>query len=174
MTELVDSLLTLARADEGRAPLHLEEADLREILAELAETASILGEQASVDVAVQVPNAPVRMNIDASRVRQLLMNLLTNAIKYTPHEGSVDVASKVEDQNVVITVRDHVITHDIIHLIRDLFPDASIVARGRYHVHFLELIYAGAHEVVDEDTEIAARLATSARRLAGSEAEAGG
>jgi signal transduction histidine kinase len=106
MTELVDSLLTLARADEGRAPLHLEEVDLREILVELSETASILGEQASVQVAVQVPNDRVMMNIDASRIRQLLMNLLTNAIKYTPPEGSVEVDANVEDADVVITVRD--------------------------------------------------------------------
>jgi signal transduction histidine kinase len=106
MTELVDSLLTLARADEGRAPLHLEDVDMREILAELAETASILGEQASVNVEVRVPEQPVRMEIDRSRVRQLLMNLLTNAIKYTPRDGVVEVESKLDGDEVAISVRD--------------------------------------------------------------------
>lgn len=106
MAEMVDSLLTLARADEGRAPLHLDEVDLRETLAEVAETASILGEQASVGVDVQVPQDPVLMQVDRSRVRQLLMNLLTNAIKYTPAGGSVWIESAVEDDQVVITVRD--------------------------------------------------------------------
>jgi signal transduction histidine kinase len=106
MTELVDSLLTLARADEGRAPLHLEDIDLREILTELAETASILGEQASVHVEVDVPRKPVQMEIDGSRVRQLLMNLLTNAIKYTPSDGTVEVDTRVKGDEVVIAVRD--------------------------------------------------------------------
>ena len=44
MTEMVDDLLTLARADEGRAPLALEETDLRELVADVAETAGMLGE----------------------------------------------------------------------------------------------------------------------------------
>ena len=44
MTEMVDSLLTLARADEGRAPLAVEECDLRDLVADVAETAGMLGE----------------------------------------------------------------------------------------------------------------------------------
>jgi heavy metal sensor kinase len=106
MAELVDSLLTLARADEGRAPLHLDDLDLREVLAELAETAGILGEQVSVDVAVEVPQQPILMRADRSRLRQLLQNLLSNAIKYTPSGGSVWIGSATEDGRVVLTVRD--------------------------------------------------------------------
>ncbi len=106
MTEMVDSLLTLARVDEGRAPLHLDDADLREILAELAETANILGEQAAVQVAVQVPVEAVPMKVDRSRVRQLLTNLLTNAIKYTSAGGTVDIESALDGARVVLTVRD--------------------------------------------------------------------
>jgi signal transduction histidine kinase len=106
MAELVDSLLTLARADEGRAPLHLDDLDLREVLVELAETAGILGEQVSVDVAVEVPAQSILMRGDRSRLRQLLQNLLSNAIKYTPTGGNVWVASATEDGRVVLTVRD--------------------------------------------------------------------
>lgn len=106
MTEMVDSLLTLARADEGRAPLHLDDVDLREVLAELAETANILGEQAAVQVAVQVPVDAVPMKVDRSRIRQLLTNLLTNAIKYTSSGGTVDIESALDGARVVLTVRD--------------------------------------------------------------------
>lgn len=106
MAEMVDSLLTLARADEGRAPLHLEEMDLREVLVEAAETASILGEHAGVGVEVAVPADRLPLWADPSRVRQLLMNLLTNAIKYTPPGGHVWISSETPDSNVVLTVRD--------------------------------------------------------------------
>jgi signal transduction histidine kinase len=106
MTEMVDSLLTLARVDEGRAPLHLDDVDLREVLAELAETANILGEQAAVQVAVQVPAEAVPMKVDRSRIRQLLTNLLTNAIKYTSAGGTVDIESALDGARVVLTVRD--------------------------------------------------------------------
>ncbi len=106
MTELVDSLLTLARADEGRAPLHLERVDLREILGEVAETATFLGEDADVSVEVAVPDAPLLIEVDGSRVRQLLMNLLTNAIKYTPKGGHVAIHSTAANGSVVFDVQD--------------------------------------------------------------------
>ena len=48
MTEMVESLLTLARADEGRAPLAVQECDLRALVADVAETAGMLGESAGV------------------------------------------------------------------------------------------------------------------------------
>jgi signal transduction histidine kinase len=106
MAELVDSLLTLARADEGRAPLHLDELDLRDLLSEVAETAGILGEQAGVEVEVKVPSEEVLMRVDRGRVRQLFMNLLTNAVKYTAPGGNVWIDAARDDGRVIITVRD--------------------------------------------------------------------
>jgi two-component system OmpR family sensor kinase len=106
MAELVDSLLTLARVDEGRAPLQLETLDLRDLLAEVAETASILGEQANVDVEVVVPEEPCPFRGDHGRMRQLLMNLLTNAIKYTPPEGRVTIRASRRDGSLIVTVSD--------------------------------------------------------------------
>jgi two-component system OmpR family sensor kinase len=106
MAELVDALLTLARVDEGRAPLHLETLDLRDMLAEVAETANILGEQAQVDVEVVMPEAPCPLRGDAGRVRQLLMNLLTNAVKYTPPAGRVTIRASRKDGTLTVSVSD--------------------------------------------------------------------
>jgi heavy metal sensor kinase len=106
MSEMVDSLLMLARADEGRAPLHLETVDLRELLEEVAETANILSEQSGVQVSVDVPAPGLVAPVDRMRVRQLLMNLLTNAIKYTPAGGTVTINSARADGGIVITVQD--------------------------------------------------------------------
>jgi heavy metal sensor kinase len=106
MAELVDSLLTLARADEGRAPLHFEATDLRELMGELAETAGILGEQAGVEVGVAVLERPLVVQVDKSRIRQLLMNLLTNAIKYTPTGGKVSIDCALAEGSVAFAVHD--------------------------------------------------------------------
>jgi signal transduction histidine kinase len=106
MTELVESLLTLARADEGRAPLAVEESDLRDLLGDAVETAGMLGEDSGVAVTSSMPGHPVRLAVDRHRIRELLLNLVTNAIKYTPRGGTVDLSLTDQDDAANITVRD--------------------------------------------------------------------
>jgi two-component system OmpR family sensor kinase len=106
MTEMVENLLTLARADEGRAPLAVEECDLREVVADVAETAGILGEEAGVTAVHTMPDTPVRLAVDRHRIREMLLNIVTNAIKYTPRGGSLALALEEHEDAVTFTVRD--------------------------------------------------------------------
>jgi signal transduction histidine kinase len=106
MTEMVENLLTLARADEGRAPLAVEECDLREVVADVAETAGILGEEAGVTAVHTMPETPVRLAVDRHRIREMLLNIVTNAIKYTPRGGSLTLALEENEDAVTFTVRD--------------------------------------------------------------------
>jgi signal transduction histidine kinase len=102
MTEMVDNLLTLARADEGRAPLALEQSDLRELVADVSETAGMLGEDAQIRVTTEIPSGPVLLPVDRHRIRELLLNLVTNAIKYTPAGGAVGLS--LSEANGVVTL----------------------------------------------------------------------
>ena len=106
MTEMVDNLLTLARADEGRAPLAVEEADLCDLVADVSETAGMLGEDARVRVKTDIPAAPVRLAVDRHRIRELLLNLVTNAIKYTPAGGTVGLSLAEAPDAVTLMVSD--------------------------------------------------------------------
>lgn len=106
MTELVDTLLTLARADEGTAPLHLEPVDLRALLLDTEETAELLAEPAGVTVSVEAVEGPVVVQADPSRFRQLVMNLLSNAVKYTPQGGRVRLWLERDDGRVRFGVSD--------------------------------------------------------------------
>ncbi len=106
MTEIVENLLTLARADEGRAPLAVEETDLRELVADVAETAGMLGESAGVTAVHTMPDEPVRLAVDRHRIREMLLNMVTNAIKYTPQGGTVTLRLEDNADSVTITVRD--------------------------------------------------------------------
>jgi signal transduction histidine kinase len=106
MTEMVDALLTLARVDEGRATLHLEPLDMAPILGEVVETAGMLGEQAGIEVSVELEEEAFAVRGDGSRLRQLLMNLVSNAIKYTPAGGLVRLRAGRDGNQIRISVHD--------------------------------------------------------------------
>ena len=106
MTEMVENLLTLARADEGRAPLSVESCDLRDLLGEATETAGMLAEGVGIEVTTRIPDQPVTLNVDRDRIRQLLLNLVTNAVKYTPSGGSIGLELEDRGADVTIQVKD--------------------------------------------------------------------
>ena len=106
MTELLDSLLTLARADEGRADLHRVPVDLREIIEEAGETGELLAEHAGVGIDIRLPSQPLVVPVDRSRLRQLALNLIENAVKYTPRGGHVSVELMGDNGRAVFTVAD--------------------------------------------------------------------
>ena len=106
MSDLVDSLLTLARADEGRFDLHREPVALGPLVRDVYETAVILGEHAGQRVTLSVLEETM-VDGDVRRLRQLFLNLITNAIKYTQRGGSVELSlSRLLGDEVSFTVRD--------------------------------------------------------------------
>ncbi len=106
MSDLVNSLLTLARADEGRFDIYREPIELEPLMREVYETAVILGEDAGLALSLAALENGVVMG-DRTRLRQLFLNLVTNAIKYTPRGGRVEVAvTRRGDDEIAIAVRD--------------------------------------------------------------------
>jgi two-component system, OmpR family, sensor kinase len=106
MSDLVNSLLTLARADEGRFDIHRTPIELEPLLREIYETAVILGEDAGLTLSLSALENGVVMG-DRTRLRQLLLNVVTNAIKYTPRGGHVELsATRRGEDEIAIAIRD--------------------------------------------------------------------
>lgn len=105
MADLVESLLTLARADEGRYDIHREPVALEPMILEMFETATILGEAAGVTVTL-LGTEPVQVAGEAARLRQLFLNIVTNALKYTPAGGRVSIGLSRRGDQAAIVVDD--------------------------------------------------------------------
>lgn len=146
MSDLVDSLLTLARADEGRFDLHREPISLEPVVRDVFETALILGEDAGVSVSLPLVEDAVIQG-DSARLRQLFLNLVTNAIKYTPRGGHVEITLSMRNNNEIgFTVRDNgvgIAAADLPHIFdrfwradkvrsRRLADDRGVVERGGF------------------------------------------
>jgi heavy metal sensor kinase len=107
LTHLTDQLLTLARADTEAYRATIEEVDLGALAREVAEVLRVLAEERKQSVAVEVDPATARVRADRTALRHALINLLDNAIKYTPAGGQITlVVRAAEDGNAVIEVRD--------------------------------------------------------------------
>jgi len=105
MADLVDSLLTLARADEGRFDLYREPVELAPLMREVVETARLLGEDAGLTIDAPLMEVAEVLG-DLTRLRQLFLNLVTNAIKYTPRGGRVEMTLTRGDADVTFAVKD--------------------------------------------------------------------
>lgn len=66
----------------------------------------MLGEDAGVTAVHTIPTAPVRLAVDRHRLREMLLNMVTNAIKYTPQGGTVGLTLEEDAEAVTITVQD--------------------------------------------------------------------
>ena len=105
LTRLVDDLLDVSRIARGTIELERELVALDEIVGRALEVASPLIEARSHTVTVNVP-ADIVVDGDPARLVQVVSNLLTNAAKYTPAHGHVEVEALVLSGEAVLTVRD--------------------------------------------------------------------
>jgi len=103
MSVLVDDLLLLARLDRQR-PLALETVDLAALAGAAVDAARTVAPDRTLGLAVP---GPVPVTGDAHRLRQVVDNLLTNAVQHTPAGSPVEVMVGVEPTMAVLEVRDH-------------------------------------------------------------------
>jgi heavy metal sensor kinase len=106
LTKLVDSLLLLSRADARTVPLSKEKTDLALLATEVSDCLQVLAEEKEQTLSVAAPQ-PVFVVADRTTLRQALINLLDNAIKYTPAKGYIQVAVETSrNGEAIIAVSD--------------------------------------------------------------------
>jgi signal transduction histidine kinase len=136
MTRLVDDLLDVSRITQGKINLRAEPLELTGLVNRAIEAHAPAISARGHRLVVKVPETPVELTGDAVRITQVIGNLVSNAIKYTPDGGSIEVSMSTADGNAVVSVRDNGIGIDGDHLanVFDLFGQVKN-ARPREHTH---------------------------------------
>ena len=106
LVRLVDDLLDVARIAQGKIALRLERVELSKLLAQALETVSGLLEERQQALELDVPAQGLAIDADPMRFVQVLVNLLTNAAKYSNPGGQILVRAVAAKGRVAITVRD--------------------------------------------------------------------
>ncbi|MBX9694629.1 MAG: HAMP domain-containing histidine kinase, partial [Cyanobacteria bacterium] len=102
---LIDDLLNLHEIETGTFTCFLVDVDLRDILVTAIDEIRALAENKGVSMELECETTMV--SADPLRLRQVLINLMSNAIKYAPPKSKVEVSSSTADGMVEIRVRDH-------------------------------------------------------------------
>jgi heavy metal sensor kinase len=105
MTRIVDELLFLSRADMGEVKMDRLPVSLDTLIEDLHRQASLLGHEREIQVVLQ-STAPAVVLGDELRLRELFLNLLDNAVKYSHSGGTVDVALAIEQTQARVSVTD--------------------------------------------------------------------
>jgi len=106
LIHLVDDLLDIARITRGKIELKREAVDLKVIARMAVETSAALIESHGHRLDVDLPEEPLPLDADVTRMVQVLSNLLNNAAKYTPAGGRVALSAWREDGHAVVAVSD--------------------------------------------------------------------
>ena len=106
MTHLVDDLMEVSRITQGRVELRKKPTDLIDVVQHAIETSRSAIEEWGHNLTVELPSAPVIIDADTTRLLQVISNLLTNAIKYTPRGGEIGVQVTSKPDKVTLTVTD--------------------------------------------------------------------
>jgi two-component system OmpR family sensor kinase len=99
MRRLVEDLLTLTRLDEGQVGLRIEPVALAPVIEDVAAQAERIARGQSIALSLAPELPPVRA--DADRVRQVLLNLVENAVKYTPADGTITLRAAPEGDGMI-------------------------------------------------------------------------
>jgi PAS domain S-box-containing protein len=107
MVRLIDDLLDVSRITRGKVQLKKELVDVRAVLDAALELSRPLIEESRHELFVSTPKETLLLDADPVRMAQVVNNLLTNAAKYTPEGGRVELSAERDGSEVIIRVQDN-------------------------------------------------------------------
>jgi PAS domain S-box-containing protein len=132
---LIQDLLDITRLEAGRLAVQLTTVDVASVVMRSIDALRPLAETAGLTLSFTLPDVPLSVLADRDRIVQVLSNIVGNAIKFTPSEGSISVEVIVHESDVEFTVTDtgEGIATDQLPFVFDRFHQAAAHRRGSRH-----------------------------------------
>ncbi|MDP2820581.1 MAG: HAMP domain-containing sensor histidine kinase, partial [bacterium] len=127
LTKLVNNLLNVSRIEAGRIDMNFEKIDLVSLLSNIAEELSIHMKNKNQKITIKPLNPILPITLDSSKIRQVFINLIDNAIKYTPKNGQIEIILENKPPVLRVSIKDSGVGMDKDE-ISELF---QIFARGK-------------------------------------------
>ncbi|MBX3057630.1 MAG: GAF domain-containing protein [Anaerolineae bacterium] len=105
LRELIGDILDMSKIEAGRMELRYEDVDMRQMANDIMATAQPLAQQKGLDMYLDLDDAVSTVRIDRTRIRQVLWNIMGNAIKFTD-KGSVSLSMRDEGSHLLVAIRD--------------------------------------------------------------------
>lgn len=105
LSRLIDDVLDLSQIDAARMGLVKEKVELAEIVHEAVGVVSGIYRGKRLDLRIEMPDTPIQLYVDRTRIRQIIINLLTNAARFT-HQGGTTISCRIEDSQALVSVSD--------------------------------------------------------------------
>jgi len=127
LSRLIDDLLDVSRITEGKIKLRMERVALSTIINRSVEATKPLIQDKKHQLTVSVEPDPITLDADATRLEQIFTNLISNAAKYTEQGGRILVASRLEGDECVVSVKDSGVglSAEMLPLVFDLFTQVG-------------------------------------------------
>ena len=107
LLNMINDLLDLAKTEAGKMKLHIEKTSVPQLCKALVASFSALTKKKKIKVKLQLDNNIPPLSTDASKVQQILYNFLSNAVKFTPEKGRIEIRANMQgEQTVRIAVSD--------------------------------------------------------------------
>jgi len=103
---LINDVLDFQRLEAGRMKLDIQSNDIKEVVGEVNETMALVARKNQIELSLQLADDLPKASFDRAKIIQVLTNLVSNAIKFTPEKGRVSVNIRHRDEELIIKVSD--------------------------------------------------------------------
>jgi signal transduction histidine kinase len=107
LVQLVHDLLEIARSEAGKMKISIKEVNVKENIDSVIAQLKPLADEKSIPINYRSMPAEIKIKADPDKLKEVLINIIGNSIKYTAGNGSIDISHEIKEKDVITHIKDH-------------------------------------------------------------------